>query len=88
MEDLRPGICLTIPLGTASQFRADGPREPLQVAAVTMPPWPTGSEEEARPEQGPWTRPCSGVEPAQAAGGSLGGYMRVKLVIGGCLAPA
>jgi len=52
--DLRPGICLTIPLGTAFQFRADGPVEPLRVVAVTMPPWPAGSEEEARPEQGCW----------------------------------
>ena len=51
---LRPGICLTIPLGTAFQFRADGPVEPLRVVAVTMPPWPAGSEEEARPEQGCW----------------------------------
>ena len=51
---LRPGICLTIPLGTAFQFRADSPGEPLRVVAVTMPPWPAGSEEEARPEQGCW----------------------------------
>ena len=53
--NLRPGICLTIPLGTAFQFRADSPGEPLQVVAVTMPPWPADSEEEARPEQGRWT---------------------------------
>src|SRR6266568_5091462 len=26
-ENLRPGICLTIPLGTAFQFRADSPDE-------------------------------------------------------------
>jgi len=51
---LRPGICLTIPLGTVFQFRADSPGEPLRVVAVTMPPWPAGSEEEARPEQGCW----------------------------------
>ncbi len=54
-ENLRPGICLTIPLGTAFQFRANSPDEPLQVVAVTMPLWPAGSEEEARPEQGCWT---------------------------------
>ena len=54
-ENLRPGICLTIPLGTAFQFRADSPDEPLQVVAVTMPPWPAGSAEEARAEQGCWT---------------------------------
>jgi len=53
--DLRPGVCLTIPLGTAFQFRADSPGEPLEVVAVTMPPWPVGSEDETRPEQGPWT---------------------------------
>jgi mannose-6-phosphate isomerase-like protein (cupin superfamily) len=54
--DLRPGVCLTIPLGTAFQFRADGARggEPLRVVAVTMPPWPLDSADEARPEQGPW----------------------------------
>ena len=52
--DLRPGICLTIPLGTAFQFRADSPDEPLQAVAVTMPPWPAGSQDEARPEQGCW----------------------------------
>jgi mannose-6-phosphate isomerase-like protein (cupin superfamily) len=54
-ENLRRGICLTIPLGTTFQFRADSPDEPLQVVAVTMPPWPDQSEEEARPEQGCWT---------------------------------
>ena len=52
--DLRPGICLTIPLGTAFQFRADSPDEPLQAVAVTMPPWPADSQDEARPEQGCW----------------------------------
>ena len=52
--DLRPGVCLTIPLGTVFQFRADRGGEPLAVVAVTMPPWPLGSADEARPEQGPW----------------------------------
>jgi mannose-6-phosphate isomerase-like protein (cupin superfamily) len=52
--ELAPGVCLTIPLGTAFQFRADEAGEPLTVVAVTMPPWPTDSEDEARPEQGPW----------------------------------
>jgi mannose-6-phosphate isomerase-like protein (cupin superfamily) len=50
---LRPGVCLTIPLGTAFQFRA-APTEGLQVMAVTMPPWPTASDDEARFEHGPW----------------------------------
>jgi mannose-6-phosphate isomerase-like protein (cupin superfamily) len=51
--ELAPGVCLTIPLGTAFQFRADE-GEPLTAVAVTMPPWPLDSEGEARPEQGPW----------------------------------
>jgi mannose-6-phosphate isomerase-like protein (cupin superfamily) len=51
---LRPGVCLTIPLGTAFQFRAAASGNPLQVVAVTMPPWPTDSEDEARQEDGPW----------------------------------
>jgi mannose-6-phosphate isomerase-like protein (cupin superfamily) len=54
-QNLRPGICLTIPLGTTFQFRADSTGEPLEVVAVTMPPWPADSEQEARPEQGRWT---------------------------------
>ena len=53
-EDLRPGICLTIPLGTTFQFRADSPDEPLQAVAVTMPPWPADSPDEAHLEQGCW----------------------------------
>ena len=53
-QDLRPGICLTIPLGTTFQFRADSPDEPLQAVAVTMPPWPADSQDEARLEQGCW----------------------------------
>jgi mannose-6-phosphate isomerase-like protein (cupin superfamily) len=54
--ELAPGVCLTIPLGTAFQFRADQGGGPLTVVAVTMPPWPADSEDEdeARPEQGPW----------------------------------
>ena len=42
---LRPDLCLTIPLGTSFQFRATGDR-PLSAFAVTMPPWPAGSDEE------------------------------------------
>jgi len=52
--ELRPGICLTIPLGTAFQFRAGEGDEPLRAVAVTMPPWPANSEHESRSEQGPW----------------------------------
>jgi mannose-6-phosphate isomerase-like protein (cupin superfamily) len=53
--DLEPGVCLTIPVRTAFQFRAHPAGEPLAVVAVTMPPWPEDGEDEARPEQGPWT---------------------------------
>ena len=52
--ELKPGVCLTIPLRTAFQFRAHDGGEPLAVVAVTMPPWPLDGEHEARPEQGPW----------------------------------
>jgi mannose-6-phosphate isomerase-like protein (cupin superfamily) len=45
------GVCLTIPLGTAFQFRAD--RDGLHVVAATIPPWP-GNPDEARPARGPW----------------------------------
>ncbi len=37
------GVSVTIPLGTSFQFRSFGP-EPLQMIAITMPPWP-GSDE-------------------------------------------
>ncbi|MBD0675926.1 hypothetical protein BU198_35840 [Streptomyces sp. CBMA156] len=51
---LAPGTAVSIPLGTAFQFRADGDAgEPLRITAVTMPPWP-GTNDEARPEEGPW----------------------------------
>ncbi len=43
---LAPGLSLTIPVGTAFQFRNDGDG-PLQIIAVTMPPWPGGGEAEA-----------------------------------------
>ncbi|AUG80727.1 hypothetical protein CFP65_6056 [Kitasatospora sp. MMS16-BH015] len=51
--ELRPGVTLTVPLGTAFQFRADPGGRALHVLAVTMPPWP-GTDSEARPETGPW----------------------------------
>jgi mannose-6-phosphate isomerase-like protein (cupin superfamily) len=50
--DLRPGVALTIPVGTAFQFRNTG-REPLAAIGVTMPPWP--GEDEAIDADGPWT---------------------------------
>ena len=40
---LVPGVCLTIPVGTAFQFRA-GPDAPLVAVAITMPPWPGADE--------------------------------------------
>ena len=43
---LEPGVCLTIPVGTGFQFRALG-GVPLQVVAVTMPPWPAEGADEA-----------------------------------------
>jgi mannose-6-phosphate isomerase-like protein (cupin superfamily) len=49
--ELRPGVALTIPVGTSFQFRNTG-REPLAAIGVTMPPWP--GEEEAVDADGPW----------------------------------
>jgi mannose-6-phosphate isomerase-like protein (cupin superfamily) len=50
--DIEPGVCLTIPVGTAFQFRAadDGP---LRILGVTMPPWP--GDDEAYVVEGEWT---------------------------------
>ncbi|MGW1179272.1 cupin domain-containing protein [Kitasatospora sp. NPDC002543] len=51
---LAAGTAVSIPLGTAFQFRADEDSAgPLRITAVTMPPWP-GTDDEARPEEGPW----------------------------------
>ena len=47
-----PGVSITIPLGTAFQFRAVGD-EPLVFLAITMPPWP--GDGEAFRMKGPWT---------------------------------
>jgi mannose-6-phosphate isomerase-like protein (cupin superfamily) len=49
--DLRADTALTIPVGTAFQFRNTG-REPLAPVGVTMPPWP--GEDEAMEVAGPW----------------------------------
>lgn len=48
---LEPGVCVTIPLGTAFQFRADDDAS-LVAVAITMPPWP--GEDEAIFVEGPW----------------------------------
>lgn len=47
---VRPGVALTIPLGTHFQFRAGA--EGLAFVAVTMPPWP--GPDEAFPVPGRW----------------------------------
>src|SRR5579871_4050509 len=46
-----PGVSVTIPVGTAFQFRALG-AEPLVFVAITMPPWP--GKDEAFRVDGPW----------------------------------
>jgi mannose-6-phosphate isomerase-like protein (cupin superfamily) len=48
---LQAGLCLTIPAGTAFQFRASA-TAPVAAVAVTMPPWP--GEDEALFTEGPW----------------------------------
>ena len=48
---LEPGVCVTIPVGTAFQFRSQGP-EALAAVAITMPPWP--GEAEAYEVAGAW----------------------------------
>jgi len=49
--EMRPGLSLTIPLGTQFQFRADGD-VPLAAVGVAIPPWP--SMDEAYLGKGPW----------------------------------
>jgi mannose-6-phosphate isomerase-like protein (cupin superfamily) len=48
---LEPGSCVSIPVGTAFQFRCSGD-EAFCAVAVTMPPWP--GEDEAYAADGPW----------------------------------
>jgi mannose-6-phosphate isomerase-like protein (cupin superfamily) len=48
---IEPGVCISIPLGTAFQFRSTG-SEPLTAVAITMPPWP--GEDEAYAVEGKW----------------------------------
>ena len=42
---LDPDLCLTIPVGTSFQFRSVGDSS-LSAFAVTMPPWPSESDDE------------------------------------------
>jgi mannose-6-phosphate isomerase-like protein (cupin superfamily) len=51
IDPLAPGTSLTIPLGTAFQFRAEAGLA-LAFVAITMPPWP--GMDEALPAAGPW----------------------------------
>jgi mannose-6-phosphate isomerase-like protein (cupin superfamily) len=48
---LRPGLSVSIPLGTAFQFRAT-PSSEVAVVGVTMPPWP--GDDEAIGVSGAW----------------------------------
>jgi mannose-6-phosphate isomerase-like protein (cupin superfamily) len=57
---LEPGVFLTIPTGTAFQFRANE-AGPLRFAIATMPPWPGGDE--AVPVEGPWVPTAEVFEP-------------------------
>lgn len=50
--ELRPGVTIDIPVGTAFQYRCTG-AAPLQFLCVTMPPWP--GDAEATIIEGPWT---------------------------------
>lgn len=55
---VQAGVSLTIPLGTAFQFRATGP-EPLIMVVITMPPWP--GPDEAYPVEGKWRATVDGA---------------------------
>jgi mannose-6-phosphate isomerase-like protein (cupin superfamily) len=48
---LRPGTCVSVPVGTHFQFRADR-TGPLAALAITMPPWP--GPDEAYEVPGTW----------------------------------
>jgi mannose-6-phosphate isomerase-like protein (cupin superfamily) len=63
---LQPGVCLTIPVGTVFQFRAAEGHYPLEIVAATMPPWPVGSNDEAKPESGPCVLNSGGDVPASS----------------------
>jgi mannose-6-phosphate isomerase-like protein (cupin superfamily) len=58
--DLRPGVAITIPVGTSFQFRNTG-RDPLSIVGVTMPPWP--GEGEATEVDGVWNSNLSSTTP-------------------------
>lgn len=68
VTELAPGLSLTIPTGTRFQFRCDGDI-PLDIVAVTMPPWP-GSEE-ALFIDGKWMASPANQPPVKLADVSL-----------------
>lgn len=49
--ELRPGVTIDIPVGTAFQYRCTGV-DPLRFLCVSMPPWP--GDQEATIIEGPW----------------------------------
>jgi mannose-6-phosphate isomerase-like protein (cupin superfamily) len=51
VDDLAPGVCVTIPVGASFQFRCTGD-SPLRMLMITMPPWP--GEAEAESVSGYW----------------------------------
>jgi mannose-6-phosphate isomerase-like protein (cupin superfamily) len=51
IAQLAPGSSVSIPAGTAFQFRCVG-AEPFEAVAVTMPPWP--GDDEAYTVEGRW----------------------------------
>jgi len=60
IDQVEPGVCLTVPLGTHFQFRTTGPAS-LSAVGVTMPPWP--GEGEARIVEGKWKPTVTGAAP-------------------------
>ncbi len=56
---MRPGLAITLPLGTEFQFRVTG-EEPLEFLCFTTPPWP--GEDEAVVVAGRWP-PTAAVAP-------------------------
>lgn len=51
VTELRTGVCIDIPLGTAFQYRCRGD-EPLTFTCTALPPWP--GDDEAVMIEGPW----------------------------------
>ncbi len=60
IDQVEPGVCLTVPLGTHFQFRTTGAVS-LAAVGVTMPPWP--GEGEARIVEGKWKPTVTGAAP-------------------------